>query len=858
MTENAHRLPRTVLPRRYVLRLEPDLERARFDGTVSIDVEVGAPTATIVLNAAELDIGAATVNGIAATVTFDAEHERATLSLPHPVEDGPALLHLEFAGTLDDKLCGFYRSTYTDDDGVEHTIAVTQFESTDARRAFPCFDEPDMKATFDVTLVVADGLTAVGNGTVVDTEATGDGRVALHFAETMVMSTYLVAFVVGELEWSAPVRVRGVDIAVVHRPGMAERTAFALEVAAHSLAFFEDYFAIPYPAGKLDLVAVPDFAFGAMENLGCVTFREALLLVDPADTSQAELTRAAIVIAHEIAHMWFGDLVTMRWWNGIWLNEAFATHMETTATDDFRPDWRVWSQFALERGAAFDVDALAATRPVEYEVVSPADADAMFDVLTYEKGGSLLRMLEQYLGPATFRDGIRRYLARHAHSNTDTGDLWDAIGAVTDADVRTVMDSWIFRRGYPAVEVRAGAEAGTGAVVVELTQERFHYGTLDGSGAADESWLVPVILRAHTGGDSVEHRVLLGSDAVTVELERPADVVVLNAGGHGFYRSRYSRALDAGLRARLFDVLDPVERFVFVDDSYASVLAGHTPAADFVELASGFTAETDVDVWRVLSGHLDALSRIVDGDALAHLRALVAALLRPSLARLGWEAGAGDGVRDRELRGLAVRAIADIGGDAVAVARCHEVHTAHLAGAGVDPDVLAAATAVVATTGTPDDFEVFVARSVSAPSPQEQMRYVGALGQFPYADAVQRACELCLDGTVRSQNAMILVARALANRDHGPLAWHFVAEHWDELCARLPHSAVPRMLSGIRTLSEPAVAAEIAEFFDTHEVAHGALQVSQHLERLRVSVALREREADRLTAALTASGTAPV
>lgn len=851
MTENPFRLPRTVVPRRYVLRLEPDLEQARFDGTVSIEVDVAEPTATVVLNAAELDVTAATVDGTAATVALDREHERVMLTLAHPVEVGPAVVRLEFAGILNDRLCGFYRSTYADEGGAEHTIAVTQFESTDARRAFPCFDEPDMKATFEVTLVIAEGLTAVGNGTVVDTEPAGGGRVAVRFAETMAMSTYLVAFVVGELERSDPVMVGGVEVAVVHRPGQSSRTAFALEVAAHSLAFFADYFAIAYPAGKLDLVAVPDFAFGAMENLGCVTFREALLLVDPEDTSQAELTRAAIVIAHEIAHMWFGDLVTMRWWNGIWLNEAFATHMEATATDDFRPDWRVWSQFALERAAAFDVDALASTRPVEYEVVSPADADGMFDVLTYEKGGSLLRMLEQYLGPGTFRDGIRRYLALHSYSNTDTGDLWDAISSVTDADVGAVMDSWIYRRGHPVVT----ASADVSSHVVELAQERFHYGTLDdATGDTDAAWLVPVIVRADAGSDSTEHRVLLGREAVAVDLGRPVDAVVVNAGGHGFYRTRYAPALAAALRARLFDVLDPVERFVLADDTFASVLAGHTSAADFVGFAAGFSAETDVDVWRVLVGHLEALSRIVDGDALEAMRGLVAGLLGPSLDRLGWEPAPGEGTRERELRGLAVRTIADLGGDATAAARCREVHTAHLAGDAVDPDVLAAATGVVAATGTPADFEVFVARSLSAPSPQEQMRYVGALGQFPYAEAVRRACALCLDGTVRSQNAMILIARALANRDHGPLAWRFVAENWDELCARLPHNSVPRMLAGIRTLSRPVIAAEVAAFFDTHEVVHGALQVSQHLERLRVNVALRERESGRLAAALEAGG----
>lgn len=296
--------------------------------------------------------------------------------------------------------------------------------------------------------------------------------------------------------------------------------------------------------------------------------------------------------------------------------------------------------------------------------------------------------------------------------------------------------------------------------------------------------------------------------------------------------------------------MSAVERFVFVDDSYAAVLAGHSQAREFVDLAAGFAAETDVDVWRVLTGHLETLSRVVDGVALDRLRSLVAALLSPVLDRLGWEAATGEGPRDRALRGLAVRTVADFGRDDVAVARCRDLHTAHLSGVDVDPDVLAAATGVVAATGAADDFDVFVERSTSAASPQEQMRYVAALGRFPDAGLVGRACALCLDGTVRSQNAMILIATALANRDHGPLAWSFVADNWEALNELLPASAVPRMLSGIRTLSEPTVAAGVMAFLDSHEVVSGALQVAQHVERLRVNVALRERESERLAAAL--------
>ena len=458
--ENPHRLPRSVVPRRYDLTLEPDLAAATFAGSEAVAVDVVEPTASVVLNAVDLAIDEVTAEAggerLAATVTLDAGAERATLTFDQPLPAGEAVLHLRFRGVLNDKLVGFYRSTFTDDDGVERVLATTQMEATDARRAFPCWDEPDAKATFAVTLVVPDDQFAVSNAGEIGREPAGDGKVAVRFADTMPMSTYLVAFVVGPLTATAPVDVDGKPLRVVCPVGKEHLADFALEVGEFALRFFTDWFGIVYPGDKLDLVAIPDFAFGAMENLGCVTFRERYLLVDPATATQAELQAVVDVIAHEIAHMWFGDLVTMKWWNGIWLNEAFATFMEMTCTDAFRPEWRRWVDFGLSRSAAFDTDALAATRPIEYPVVSPADADGMFDVLTYEKGASVVRMLEQYLGAERFQAGIRRYMARHQYGNTETSDLWDALEAETGEPVRRIAESLDLPGRLPRGARRAG------------------------------------------------------------------------------------------------------------------------------------------------------------------------------------------------------------------------------------------------------------------------------------------------------------------------------------------------------------------------------------------------------------------
>ena len=420
------------------LHLTPDLAAATFAGEVRIEVDMTAAVSEVVLHAAELDISLARLETpgagpVSAAVHMDESDERVTLALSSPVGPGPATITLAFTGILNDKLHGIYRSVFTDDDGAEHVLATTQFEATDARRAFPCFDEPDRKAVFSVTLDVPAGLAAYSNGPVTGEEPLAAGARRVHFADTMPMSTYLVAFVVGPLVATDPVDVRGTPVRIVHAPGKEALTAYALQVAAHALEYFSDWFGIAYPAQKLDLLAIPDFAFGAMENLGCVTFREALLLVDPSRASRLELERVADVISHEIAHMWFGDLVTMRWWEGIWLNEAFATLMELLCVDAFRPDWQRWVSFGMERDAAMATDALHATRPVEYPVGPPEEAQGMFDVLTYQKGAGVLRMLERYLGADTFRDGVRAYLNAHRFGNTETADLWSAIEVPADS-----------------------------------------------------------------------------------------------------------------------------------------------------------------------------------------------------------------------------------------------------------------------------------------------------------------------------------------------------------------------------------------------------------------------------------------
>ena len=574
-----------------------------------------------------------------------------------------------------------------------------------------------------------------------------------------------------------------------------------------------------------------DLTFGAMENLGCVTFRETRLLLDPDAVTLDEMSAAALTIVHEIAHMWFGDLVTMKWWNGIWLNEAFATFMEHLGVDAYKPEWKTWDEFALGRAAALDVDALENTRTVEYEVVTPGDADGMFDLLTYQKGGSVLRMLERWLGADAFRAGVRHYLARYQLANTETTDLWDALEEATGKPVRRIMDTWIFQPGFPTVRVDNG----------RIEQTRFTYG----NAKHDEKWVLPVLARVHTGSQS-ETRSLL-SDAEPLALDVADDaLVVLNAGGEGFYRVVYP----AAARDRLLDagVLQPLERFALVDDLWASVLAGDATATEFLACARRFGTETDPVVWRAVIGHLRAASRLVEGDALARLRTEIGAIVRPTMQRLGWD-GSADDDRTRQLRGLIINVLGSNADDPETIARAREIYDR----GGADADVQAASISIVAGNGGADEFDEFVARAGATANPQEQLRYLYSLGEFPSEELVLRTVDLALSDAIRAQNGPFVVQRALRNRDHGSAVWAFVRDNWDRVTSRFSPSLIPRVIEGTTWLVEDAVAHDVTAFVASHPLPSGGRTIAQHMERLEVHRAAVTREREPFSAALLES-----
>ncbi len=844
MTDDPYRLPRRVLPSRYEILLEPDLDRATFDGHITIRVDVVEDTDQIILNAADLEVLRASITSgfdeQTGVVELHPESERCIIALPKAVSSGTHTIKMVFRGTLNDKLKGWYRSTFRDgetDSAVERVIATTQMQPTDCRRAFPCFDEPDFKAVFSLTLVVADGLTAISNSPEINRRSMANGKTAISFADTMVMSTYLVAMIVGPLEASEPIDVRGTPLRIVHVPGKDHLTAFAKEVGAFCLGWFEDYYGIDYAGDKLDLVALPDFAAGAMENLGCVTFRENVLLVDPAVATQAEEQAVADVVAHEIAHMWFGDLVTMRWWNGIWLNEAFATFMEMAACDAFRPAWQRWVTFSLARSAAMDVDSLVATRPVEFEVVSPRDADGMFDVLTYEKGASLLRMLEQYVGPESFRDGIRTYLTTHQYSNTETDDLWAALETATGHPVDRIMSSWIFQRGYPLVH----ADLDGGDLV--LSQERFLF---DPEAVDATRWSIPIHVSQLTDSDQI---VLLEGDEVRVPLKEPAGPVVVNAKAYGFFRVAYRSDLLARLTGEHLAALTTPERYALLDDAWASVVAGHLGADQFCRFVGNYRNETELQVWQLITTCLRWCDRFVEGDARDRFRAFVCELVAPSLYRLGWNHVDGEDDLTSELRGQLVRAMALLGNDDDAKTRARTIHLRSIVEPGsIDPAMTSAATSITAATGDETDYQGFLDRFRNAATPQEQLRELYALPDFPTEELADRTLALALSGEVRTQNAPFVIARCVLHREFGPRAWKFIRENWSLITETFPDNTITRMIDPVKSLTLPEQAADVAAFFSEHDVPQGEKSLQQTLERQRLNVGLRQRASAALAA----------
>jgi len=840
-----YRLPRNIVPSKYSIRLRPDFEAFSFAGHESIELTINEPSESIVLNAAELRIGAVTVTQDGSTfqgeVELEPELERARITFEGTLLPGAAVLEIDFQGILNDQLSGFYRSKFIDEHGKTCYIATTQFEATDARKAFPCFDEPDLKAVFSIQLDAPNGYLAVSNAPEISTADLGEGYTRTSFEDTIPMSTYLVAFVVGPLEASEPQMSADTPIRIISKPGQGHLRQFALEAAAHALEFFTDWFSIPYPGKKLDLIAIPDFAFGAMENLGAVTFRETLLLVDPDKSSRPELERIVDVISHEIAHMWFGDLVTMKWWNGIWLNEAFATFMELLATDDFRPSWNRWVSFGLSKGAAFATDGLHNTRPIEFKVVKPSDAEGMFDVLTYEKGASVLRMIERYLGPDTFRSGITSYLNSHRFANAETTDLWQSLDAASSEPIAETMTDWVFQGGYPLIRVASDGSQ------ITVSQEPFSYLSDLSKAGIEQSqigsaWKVPLSIQI----GQQHHKLLLDAEPVSLPLASNDALVIANAGGWGFFRVSYDKALLERLLVR-FSLLTDLEKFNLANDLWAQAVSLRIDIHSFFDLIEAVRGEEDPNLWEVIISAFNLLDHMTPSAKRDGVASRCKEALMPILERVGFEAQDGEKEGTSRLRAAVIEALGTVGGDSETISECKDLFVKEMSSeSDIDPDIVASVLGVVAANGDEADFAFMLDRYRHPSTPQEENRYLMALTKFQQPELVKKVLSMTLD-EIRSQNGPFVIASLLSGRESGPLAWKFLSQQWDALLERFPDNTIARMLSGIAALvSDDSyyLEREIRAFFETHQVPSGDKSLQQTLERYAVYLTLRKNLLD--------------
>jgi aminopeptidase N len=833
---HAQRLTQTVKPEHYALTLTPDLKAATFTGVERIDLEVKEPATTITLNSSEIDFQSVKVtaggNEQTGTVSTDKEKEQTTFTFPQQVPAGKASLEIHYTGILNNELRGFYLSKT-----AKRNYAVTQFESTDARRAFPSFDEPAFKATFDVTLVVDKADTAISNTAIEsDTPGPGADKHTLKFGTTPKMSTYLVAFLVGDFQCTGGEQ-DGVAIRVCSTPDKVDLTPYGVDVAKYVLHYYDDYFGIHYPLKKLDLIGLPDFEAGAMENFGAITYRETALLIDPKTASVGSKKGVAEVIAHEMAHQWFGDLVTMQWWNNIWLNEGFATWMETKPVAAMHPEWNIDQQEAAQLDGTLDLDAQPTTRAIRAKADTREEIEQMFDGISYGKAGAVLNMVENYVGKETFRKGVHNYLAAHEYGNATAEDFWGAQTATSHKPVDKIMESLVAQPGEPIVTFGEPADS-----KAEVSQRRFFLSPSIKPDAA-QRWTVPVCFKSATGQDC---------DLLTPEstsLKVPASSLFFaNAGGRGYYRSAYPADRYAELVKQVETGLKPTERISLIGDEWAQVRSNNATVGDYLNLVSAVKTDENAQVMSTGLGGVGSIYLRVAGtqEEKEGLAAWLRKTLSPEYAKLG-PASPNDSSEKRELRAELMRTLGEYGDDPAVIRQAHDIAEKYLADpASVDATLAQTAASIAAQHGDAALFEKLQQVYETSKNPELQEGALQMLALFEDPQLEQRALDYALSDKVRKQDAAIQFAIALqvdATRDR---AWHFIKEHWDAVHALLTPEMGNVLVGSTGVFCSAPARDDVQQFFAGHKVASAEQAIKHSIERINGCIEFRELQEPNL------------
>ena len=832
----AQRLPGTVVPEHYTLAFEPDLAKETFRGREAIRVTLTEPATSVTLHAAEITFGEVTITSGGRTqvaqVTTDAKGETVTFTVPERLGEGQATIQISYTGVLNDQLRGFYISKANG-----RKYAVSQMEATDARRAFPSFDEPIYKATFDISMTVPVGDTAISNGKVTsDTPGPLQGTHTVTFARTPRMSSYLVALLVGDFACREGAS-EGVPIRICSTPDKRELTGFALEAAAQQLKFFNDYFGIKYPFGKLDIIGVPDFSAGAMENIGAITFRERLLLIDPATASIGARKRVAGVIAHEIAHQWFGDLVTMKWWDDIWLNEGFATWMANKPLAAWKPEWRVDLDDAADTQGALGIDAMRTTRAIRMKVETPEEINEVFDGIAYEKTAAVLRMIERYVGPDAFRKGVVSYLKKYSYSNAAGEDFWNEVARVTGRPVDRIMRSFVDQIGAPVLTVRSSCTQNRSELDVKVA--RF-IGT-PGSSPAPQAWTLPVALKGADGQTKYE---LIDRPERTLKVDG-CGATFANADSRGYYLTDYT-ADTVGQFAKNPARLTAAERISLLGDEWRMVRAGRHDIDLYLDLAAAMAGDDTPVITETIADRLESIGDdIADATERARYQAWIRAHFGPVLTELGLPGPANDGDDRQYRRGILLHLVGVVGNDPAVQATARELALRYIAGPNSVPSTLAPKVLQVAAVGGDAAlYQRYLDQMKTAGAqPERYYRYFNALSWFSDPSLVKRTLELAVSPDVRSQDASTILGSLLVHPWSSDQAWEFTKERWPALLKTLNmFQAIPDLVGSFGAFCSVSRANDVKEFLAKHSVPAAARAAQQAIERIDSCVALDMRQ----------------
>ncbi len=806
------KLPKHVVPHAYRIELVPDLaklsmatgqERVSYSGTVQIDIEVRQQVEAIILNANEISFAGATIDGVASKVEVDSSNQTAKILSPSKLNVGRHTLAIEYSGTILTHQEGLFYSTY-DAPGGRRWVLATDLEPSGARRIFPGWDEPEFKATFSLSVRLPASFRAVSNMPVIREQADGATHKIVTFATTPRMSSYLFVLAAGEYD-RISTTVAGVDIGVVTPGYQVAQGRYALDVAARTLAYFNNYFGVKYPLPKLDNIVVPRNFTGAMENWGGVIYSERALLFDEAVGSSDDRKVVHEYVVHELAHQWFGNLVTMRWWDELWLNEGFASWMEKKLTDEFNPSMKVWVRTRADKEKAMAKDALRTAHPVQQPIVDESQALAAFDDITYLKGLSLVRMLESYLGEASFRDGLRRYMAKHAYSNATSADLWAALEAATSKPIAAIALGFSRQPGVPLIQV--STQCADNKLAVTLKQNRY---VLNDPYATNQTWQIPVAL-GRPGDDRASHVELVGEAARTLTLEDCNRPIKANYGDVGYYRVRYDENALKTLGLALHQ-LSAADRVSLIADAWAMVLAGLDAPATYLDLTKRLSNETELAIWDGVIGNLRFIDdQYAESPKREGFREYARSLLTAAFSRLGWEPQLGEQSESMLLRQRLIAELAALG-DPEITAEARRRFTVLVQ----DPSATITAllepiTKAVAYSADRKIYDALLRLAREQEREQERMIYYNALAGARNKELIEQTVEVALrDPKLPPAQTLPFLEQAAKESGDPDRVWRLVFDHRNDLLSRLSGLQRQQALSRIaRASTNPAVAFEL-------------------------------------------------